>query len=664
MPFPTLLFFLSAMRDERATRWKKCSRLAVTRWKRSAKSVTLTPSAVPVAAFFEKPAFCVPRLSPDGESVAFLGRYRGRLHLWVQDVVRQLGPPRRVSDAIGRDVVDFRWVTNEHLVYLCDDVAPEDYRLYGVCRDGSGGALLTPFAGVRCLFVDGDGTRIRGRGSGTPTILVQMDLRIRRVYDLCRVAVDSGEITIVARNPGFVRQWVASAAGEVVLTLGSDENGAFLLRRVEGSERWQTVCEYEFGEVARPLFFSGDETRLFVSSNAGRDTAALCRLDLETGEETIVFEDQRMDVERASYSPNRDVLEYAEYEADGPKYRFFDTVTRDRFDFAREALAGAGVTNVDVAVCSRSADENKWIVHAGRRNWRGVYYFVDHPAGAVAELGRVRPGLPDILTSVTESIRFRARDGLRIPGYLTVPSSRRSRRLPLVVLLHGGPWRRDSAVFNAEVEFLASRGYGVLRVNYRGSRGFGRRFLEAGFRQWGLRIQDDITDAVLWAIETGVADPGRVGVYGSSFGGYAALCGLAKTPELYACGACFAGISNLLTWLGDDRSRWGPYGSFVRDVIGDPLEDEARLRLGSPLYFADRIRAPLLLGHGKRDPRVPVEETRQLVEQLRRSGRCVTSFVVAEEGHGLQSEESRFGFYDKLETFLRENLRGSRPDGA
>jgi dipeptidyl aminopeptidase/acylaminoacyl peptidase len=417
------------------------------------------------------------------------------------------------------------------------------------------------------------------------------------------------------------------------------------------------VEEYGFGELARPLFFGKESNTVFVSSNAGRDKACLCRLDLETGKEEVVFGHPEVDVEQASYSRRRGLLEFAIYETDRVSYRFFDDEVKGRFLRIHESLHDSKAKNPELRLCSRSDDESQWVVHAGRPNWRGAYYHVDHRTGALTEIGKVAPWLPDVLGSVTESFKFQSRDGLPIPGYLTFPDTEKRNNLPMVVVPHGGPWSRDSSGFSPEVEFLASRGYAVLRLNYRGSRGYGRRFLEAGYRQWGLAIQDDITDAVLWALQEGVADSRRVAIFGCSFGGYIALCGLAKTPDLFSCGVSYAGISNLLTWLGREPERWGPYGALVPKMIGDPVRDEPRLRAGSPSVLADRIKAPVFIAHGGRDLRASADEAMKFVEILRAKGRRVTCLLIDDEGHGFQKEENRIHFYSQLEDFLREHLR-------
>jgi dipeptidyl aminopeptidase/acylaminoacyl peptidase len=253
-------------------------------------------------------------------------------------------------------------------------------------------------------------------------------------------------------------------------------------------------------------------------------------------------------------------------------------------------------------------------------------------------------------------IRYESRDGLTIPGYLTLPAGAEPHGLPLVVHPHGGPWARDGWGFDPEVQFLASRGFAVLQMNFRSSAGFGREFLEAGFGQWGLTMQDDITDGVRWAIEQGIAAPDRVAIFGGSYGGYATLSGLTKTPELYACGISYVGVSNLFTWIEAIPPYWKPYLEMIYEMVGHPEQDEDRLRSTSPFFNAERIRAPLFVAQGANDPRVRKQESDQIVAALRERGIDVEYLVKENEGHGFQNEENRFDFYRALERFLRRHL--------
>jgi dipeptidyl aminopeptidase/acylaminoacyl peptidase len=257
-----------------------------------------------------------------------------------------------------------------------------------------------------------------------------------------------------------------------------------------------------------------------------------------------------------------------------------------------------------------------------------------------------------------EPVSYTSRDGLKIHGYLTLPAGSTGKGLPLVVNPHGGPWTRDAWGFNPEVQFLASRGFAVLQMNFRGSAGYGRSFLESGFRQWGLAMQDDVSDGARWAIEQGIADPERIAIYGGSYGGYAALSGMTSTPDLYACGISYVGVSNLFTWIAAIPPYWKPYLEMLYEMVGHPEKDEERFRRTSPFFNADNIVAPLLVAQGANDPRVRKEESDQIVEALRGRGVAVEYLVKENEGHGFSNEENRFEFYRLMEKFLQDHLDG------
>ncbi len=259
-------------------------------------------------------------------------------------------------------------------------------------------------------------------------------------------------------------------------------------------------------------------------------------------------------------------------------------------------------------------------------------------------------------------VTYRSRDGLTIHGYLTLPKGLKAKRLPVVINPHGGPWARNAWGYNPEVQFLANRGYAVLQVNFRTSTGYGRRFWEAGFKQWGLAIQNDISDGVQWLIRKGIADPKRVGIYGGSYGGYATLAGLAFTPDLYACGVDYVGISNIFSWLQSIPPYWKPYLEMMYEMVGHPEKDKELLVRTSPVFHADKIKAPLFVAQGANDVRVPKAESDQIVEALRRRAIDVLYMVKENEGHGFMNEENRFEFYRAMEKFLAKHL-GGRAEG-
>ena len=595
--------------------------------------------------FFRKPDKVMVRLSPGGGYLAYMGPYERRLNVFVKDL--KSGETRRVTETTERDVAGYAWVSDERLIYVQDRGGDENYRLYGVSRDGSNPLDLTPFDGVKCGIVD-------DLEDNDDEILFQMNERNREIFDVYRLDVHTGEMRLIAENPGNIQHWITDHEGRLRLAVTTDGVHSSILFRSQEGEDWRNVATYDFKEAARPLLFSFDDSGIYVSSNVGRDKAAIFTYDLETGkEQRLLFEHPDVDVSDLLYSRKRKLLTGASFETSRVGYRFFDEERERIQTFLDERLAG-----YENRLVSHSKDETQFVVFSGSDRSMGTYYLLDVGSMKLAELFPVSPWLEESEMAPMQPIEYESRDGLRIQGYLTLPRGVAPRNLPTIVHPHGGPWARDSWGFNPEIQFLASRGYAVLQVNFRGSTGFGRKFMEASFGQWGLAMQDDITDGAKWAVEQGFADSRRVAIYGGSYGGYATLAGMTKTPELYACGISYVGVSNLFTWIASIPPYWKPYLEMMYEMVGHPERDERRFRETSPLFHADRIAAPLLVAQGANDPRVRKEESDQIVDALRKREVQVEYMVKDNEGHGFQNEENRFEFYRAMERFLDRHLKG------
>ncbi len=600
---------------------------------------------VPLEDFFRKPDKVALRLSPDGRFLAWLEPWERRLNLTVQELTS--GSKRRVTAARERDLGGYVWASNDRLVYVQDSGGDENFRLYGVGRDGGNPVDLTPFDGVKCDLVD-------DLEQDDDHILFQMNKRDPQVFDVYRLNVHDGTMTLVGENPGNIQTWFTDHDGKLRLAMTTDGVNTSVLTRETEADEWRTVATYDFKEYARPQLFTFDNRAIYVASNLGRDTAAIAEYDLAMGRETkVLFEHPEVDVETVLFSRARKVLTGFAYRVDRLEYHFVDDARADLQELVDRELPGR-----ENVVVSHSRDEMRYIVHSGSDRTLGSYYLLDVESRKLEHLFEMSPWLDERQLAEIRPIRYVSRDGLTIRGYLTIPVGREPRLLPLVVHPHGGPWHRDTWGFDSELQFLANRGYAVLQVNFRSSAGFGRRFLEAGFGQWGLSMQDDITDGVHWAVEQGIADPERIAIYGGSYGGYATLAGLTKTPELYACGISYVGVSNLFTWIESIPPYWKPYLEMIYEMVGHPTRDRERLKATSPFFHADKIVAPLFVAQGANDPRVRKQESDQIVEALRERGVDVTYMVKGNEGHGFQNEENRFDFYREVERFLAHWLSG------
>jgi dipeptidyl aminopeptidase/acylaminoacyl peptidase len=598
---------------------------------------------IPLEDFFRKPDRITLRLSPDGTHLAYLAPWERRLNLFVTDL--QGGETRRVTRATERDVAGYVWADDSRLVYVQDEGGDENFRLYAVGRDGTNPLDLTPYEKVKCDIVDDLEENER-------EILFQMNRRDPQVFDVYRLDVHSGEMELAAQNPGNVQSWHTDHQGRLRLAVTTDGVNTSLLYRATERDEWRTVATYNFKEYARPCLFTFDDRALYVSSNVGRDRAAIFEYDPESGEQgRLIFEHAEVDVGHVLYSKRRKKLTGLAYETDRLRVSFLDD-ERERI----QRFIDAELPGRENIITSHSRDETRYVVHSASDRTLGSYHLLKTGSMQLTKLFDISPWLDEREMAAMEPVSYTSRDGLTIRGYLTLPPRLEPRQLPLVVHPHGGPWARDSWGFNPEVQFLANRGYAVLQINFRGSAGFGRDFLEAGFGEWGLSMQDDVTDGVRWAVERGIADPTRVAIYGGSYGGYATLAGLTKTPELYACGVSYVGVSNLFTWIESIPPYWKPYLEMLYEMVGHPERDADRLRNTSPFFNADRIRVPLLVAQGANDPRVPQQESDQIVEALRARGVAVDYMVKENEGHGFLNEENRFDFYRSLERFLEKHL--------
>ncbi|ANM29023.1 peptidase [Acidobacteria bacterium Mor1] len=600
-------------------------------------------SRIPLETFFRKPARSQVRLSPDGTAVAYLAPYERRMNVFVRDLTS--GEDTRITSATERDIGGHAWADPQRIVFLQDTGGDENYRLYAVGRDGSSPMELTPFPEVKCGLVDDLPDR-------DDEILIQMNRRDPQLFDVYRVNVSSGSMECIAENPGNVQRWITDHDGRLRVAETTDGVRTGVLYREDEAAPWRGILDLSYRETVTPLFFCYDREALYVSSNVGRDKAAIFEFDPVRAETTeLIFEHERVDVSHLLHSRARRLITGVAFEEDRVDYHFFDA-ERER----RQQRIDQALPETDNSIISTSRDESRAVVHAGGDRSRGTYYLYDVEEDTLEELFPSSPWLEPQDMSPMKPVRIPTSDGFVMQGYLTLPQGGSDRPGPLVMNPHGGPWARDSWGFNPEVQFLANRGYAVLQVNFRGSVGFGRKFWEASFGQWGLSMQDDITRAVRWAIDEGIADPKRVAIYGGSYGGYAALSGLTRTPELYACGVSYVGVSNLFTWIEAFPPYWKPFLEMIYEMVGHPERDAERWRETSPFFQADKIQVPLLVAQGSNDPRVRKEESDQIVSALRGRGVDVEYLVKDNEGHGFHNEENQFEFYRALEAFLEKNL--------
>lgn len=603
-----------------------------------------------VEDFFRTPEQAGFQLSPSGAYLAYLSPYRRRQNIFVQPLAG--GEPLRITKETERDISGYFWTSDQRIVYVKDSGGDENFQLFAVDRDGGNPKDLTPFQGVKIEIID-------DLKDQADELIIGMNKNNPMLFEPYRINVQTGAYSLLASNdqPAEpITAWMTDHHGQLriaIKTIGGVEQ--HLLYRASEQEAFQTVIKTNFKESLAPLFFDFDDGDVvFCVSNIGRDRSELVRYDLGKGEEVgePVFSHPEVDAGSLIYSRKRKVLLAATYTTWKRQLHFFDEAREQM-----QARLEARLPGYELALTSSNRAEDKFIVRTYSDRSLGAYYFYDLAADELRKLSEVSPWLQEEDMSPMKPISYTARDGLQIQGYLTLPAGREAQQLPVVVNPHGGPWVRDTWGYNPEVQLLASRGYAVFQPNYRGSTGYGKAFWMESFKQWGHAMQDDLTDGVQWLIDTGIADPKRVAIYGASYGGYAALAGIAFTPRLYVCAVDYVGVSNLFTFLNTIPPYWKPYLDMLYEMVGQPEQDEALLKAGSPVFHIDRIEAPLFVVQGANDPRVNIDESDQIVRSLRQRGIDVPYLVKYNEGHGFSNEENRFEFYEAMLGFLAKHIK-------
>jgi dipeptidyl aminopeptidase/acylaminoacyl peptidase len=602
---------------------------------------------IPMRDFFRHPDRAYYRISGDGKTLSFMQPWERRMNIYVQPIGSS-AEPLRITSEKDRDIPNYFWKGADRVVYTKDFGGDENDHIVVVDRRGGEPLDVTPFPGVKAIIVD-PLVEIPGR------MLIGLNKRVKEVFDVYDLDLASGKLTLVAENPGNITSWGADHDGNVRFAIATDGVDQTYLYRDEAKVPFEPVLKTTFRDQFQPLVFTADNKKLYVASNLGRDKVAIVLVDPASAKEAqVVYGRDDVDVQNVAWSRARQRASFVNYQTWKDERHYLDPDAKELFAKLETKLPGYEVTLQSV-----TDDETRMIVAATNDRTQGTRYLYDRTTDSLTKLGEVAPWLPEAKMAAMKPIQYKTRDGLTVDGYLTLPNGVEPAKLPVVVNPHGGPWARDGWGFNPEVQFLANRGYAVLQINYRGSTGYGRKFWEASFKQWGFAMQDDITDGVHWLIKQGIADPKRICIYGGSYGGYATLEGLVKTPDLYACGVDYVGVANLFTFMKTIPPYWKPFLAMMQEMVGDPEKDKARLAEASPALNADRIKAPLLIAQGARDPRVNEDESDQMVAALKKRGIDVPYIVKDNEGHGFHNEENQFDFYEAMEKFLAKYL-GSR----
>lgn len=604
---------------------------------------------------FGNPDKALVQLSPDGAYLAYLAPQDGVLNVWVAPRT-DLAAARVLTQDTGRGIRFYQWAyTNRHILYIQDKNGDENWRLYSADVTTGHSRDLTPFDGVQA--------QIRAISPDRPhEIVIGLNQRDVQWHDLYRLDLLTGDLSLLERNDRFL-DFVLDDAYTVRLALRMTPDGGIDLNRRNAAGEWEVWDRVESADTltTNPLGLDKSGHILYLTDSRGRNTAAVMAQDLRTGVKTLLAHDDRADAQNVLRHPTGNQVQAASFVYLRQEWQLVDPALADDLAFL------SGVVDGEVEIPSRTLDDAWWVTAYRVDDGPLRYYLYDRAQRAVHYLFSERAALEGLPLVKMHPVVIRARDGLDLVAYYSLPQDSDSdgdgipdQPLPMVFIPHGGPWGRDAWGYDPNHQWLANRGYAVLKVNFRASTGLGKAFTNAGDREWGGKVLEDQVDAVQWAIAAGIAQADKVAVMGGSFGGYSTLAGLTFYPELYACGVDIVGPSNLITLLEALPPYWRPMLELFTTRVGDHRTPQGRdlLRRHSPLTYVERICRPLLIGQGANDPRVKQAESDQIVSAMQARGIPVTYVLYPDEGHGFARPENRLSFNALAEAFLAQHLGG------
>lgn len=616
---------------------------------------------ISVEDFFRPPIRAAATISPDGSRIAYLAPWKNRLNVWVHGVDGG-DEPRRVTADETRSVTDYRWTDDPRwLLYAQDSGGDENWHIYRVDLDEPSAPVvdLTPFPGARAyyeLLADRPGKAMVGINNRTPELA-----------DAYELDIATGKLTLLAENPGKVAGWLPSRSGELFAFSLTADGDVELSSWDAGDRALRTIKVYDGADYTLgiwPMAVTADGKGLLLGSNRNPEHTTLVRLDVATGEETEVDSHPTLSIDpRAGVFPTLPsplIVSRRTGELLAVRYLGERQVIQTVDDqFATVLASVEKLSGGDLTAISSDDSGRRWVVSFDDDTNPGVTYLYDHATGESRELFRPLPHLdPASLVPMTP-VTIRSRDGLDLHSYLTLPLGTEPRGLPLVLVVHGGPWARDSWGFQSGTQLLANRGYAVLQVNFRGSTGYGQGFVKAAIGEFAGKMHDDLIDAVNWAVDQGYADRDRVAILGGSYGGYAALVGVTFTPDVFAAAVDYVGISSLANFMRTLPEVARPHlANNWHLFVGDPDDPDqlADMLARSPITRVDQIRTPLLVIQGANDVRVVQAESDNLVEALRARGVDVEYMVKGDEGHGFVNPENVVDLWRAIDRFLAEHL--------
>ena len=617
---------------------------------------------LPLDYFFKNPEFAGFQVSPNGKELAAMVNLNGRMNLAVIDLKTRKS--RAITNEKKQDVSGFMWATNERILFFMDKDGSESFGIFGINTDGSmARTLVEPLASV---IRSGDRSRLRivrildVLEDEPEWVLVSSNERRAAYPDVFKMNIMTGRTNLVERNPGDVTNWFTDWDGRLLgAAFQKDLDQGFMMLTNAEEDEWETVVRTRFDAPSyMPAGIVGNGEKGYVSSNLtpegeARDKSAIYEYDFKTKTlGKLVYEHPEADCCGLIQNKKKRDMIGIEYMVGKPEQVYFDE------DWKRimSAINGA-LPNTYNQFISLDDAETIGVVAASSATQPPRYYLFDFVNKKLEWMANSRPWVDASKMSEMKPYSFKARDGRVLHGYLTIPNGSDGKNLPLIVNPHGGPWARDGWGYNPEHQFLANRGYAVIQVNFRGSTGFGMDHLQSSWKQWGQAMQDDVTDAVKWAIGEGIADADRVCIYGASYGGYATMAGLTYTPELYKCGINYVGVTDIPLLFKTAPDSWAAGEEQMKIMVGDPDTEKEFLEQWSPSHHADKIQAAVFMAYGAQDPRVSIKHAKVMEKALKKSGVDYELMVKRDEGHGFRKEENRYDFYGEMDKFLAEHLK-------
>jgi dipeptidyl aminopeptidase/acylaminoacyl peptidase len=609
---------------------------------------------IPRKLLFQNPDKSLPRISPDGKHLAFLAPVDGVMNVWVGPI-DQPEDAKAITKDKKRGIRAYSWTYTNRILYIQDTEGDENWHIYGAPIDGGDTTDFTPLKKVNAI-IEAVSHKFPGE------ILIGLNDRDEQFHDVYRLDLKTGEKKLVLKNTQF-GDFVIDDDYKVRLGSKFASNGDKIYLQATNSDEWTELLKVPMSDTLTtvPAGFNKSGDVLYLIDSRHGDTGAFTTYDMKSGKQDVIAEDKKVDAGAFLLHPTELTVQAISFTHERTRWVFKDSEVEKSFDQLKKVADG------DISITSRTLDDKQWVVAFTLDNGPVRYYHFDRGTAKARFLFSNRKSLEDQPLEKMHPTVIKARDGLELVCYLTLPAGSHAKDkdrpegpVPMVLLVHGGPWSRDQWGFNAYHQLLANRGYAVLSVNYRGSTGFGKKFVNAGNKEWAGRMHDDLIDAVDWAISEKIADPAKVAIMGGSYGGYATLVGLTFTPDKFACGVDIVGPSYLPTLLKTIPPYWGPRRQMFVDRIGDPdtKEGEKFLAERSPLSRVDKIKRPLLIGQGANDPRVKQAESDQIVKAMEERKIPVTYVLFPDEGHGFARPPNSLAFNAVAEAFLARHLGG------